>query len=158
MFRSRLSTLHQPLLQRPAVRQATSCAQRAQAKEERQPAGADDSKSSTITYKPPRRPLTQQFTHQITNQVPPLERLDLYTSDPALREFLTEENGGEMRDLAAELGTYHWWEQGHRANRHVPVLNQFDRYGQRIDEVQFHPAYHDLMQLAMRYGVSSRNG
>ncbi|CAF2129813.1 unnamed protein product, partial [Rotaria magnacalcarata] len=40
--------------------------------------------------------------------------------------------------MAAELGVYHWFEQGHRANQHTPILNQFDRYGQRIDEVQFH--------------------
>ena len=59
-----------------------------------------------------------------------------------------------MREMAVELGTFHWFEQGQRANRHPPSLHQFDRYGQRIDEVQFHPSYHDLMQIGMRYGVS----
>lgn len=103
---------------------------------------------------PPRRPLTQQYTHQVTNQVPPLEYFDLYKNDLTLREFVTKENKGHIKDMGLELGTFHWFDQGQLANRHSPTLHQFDRYGQRIDEVQFHPVYHDLMQVGMRYGVS----
>jgi hypothetical protein len=110
--------------------------------------------ANSTEHCPPRRPLIVQLTHRITNQVPPLQRLDLYQSDLALQAFLTKENGGDMLDLGKEIGTYHWFEQGHQANRHTPVLHQYDRYGQRIDEVEFHPAYHDLMQLGMRYGAS----
>ena len=113
----------------------------------------EDVSSSKASFKPPRRPLTQQFTHQVTNQVPPLEYNDLYKNDSILRDFLTKETRGQINDMGAELGVFHWFEQGHQANRHPPALHQFDRYGQRIDEVQFHPAYHDLMQIGMRYGV-----
>ena len=113
--------------------------------------------SSSDSFDPPRRPLTQQFTHQVTNQVPPLEYVDLYENDLALREFVSKENCGQVREMAAEVGTFHWFEQGQKANRHPPTLHQFDRYGQRIDEVEFHPAYHDLMQIGMRYGVSYLN-
>ncbi len=114
----------------------------------------EEHQSMNVSYGPPRRPLTQQFTHQVTNQVPPLEYVDLYESDLALKEFVTKENSGQMKEMAAELGAFHWFEQGQRANRYPPSLHQFDRYGQRIDEVQFHPSYHDLMQIGMRYGVS----
>ena len=77
----------------------------------------------------------------------------MYESDLALQEFVTDENCGEIQKMAAELGVYHWFEQGHLANRDKPTLHQFDRFGQRIDEVQFHPAYHDLMEIGMKYGV-----
>ena len=121
---------------------------------EKPPLEVEEDVSLTKTsFKPPRRPLTQQFTHQVTNQVPPLEYNDLYKNDSILRDFLTKENRGQIKDMGAELGTFHWFEQGHQANRYTPALHQFDRYGQRIDEVQFHPAYHDLMQIGMRYGV-----
>jgi len=111
--------------------------------------------SNQSSYAPPRQPLKQQFTHQVTNQVPPLERVDLYETDLALKEFVTNENCGRIKEMGAEVGAYHWFEQGHKANKYTPTLHQFDRYGQRIDEVQFHPAYHDLMRLGMRYGVRS---
>ena len=114
----------------------------------------EENQPTNVSFSPPSRPLTQQFTHQVTNQVPPLEYVDLYETDLALREFVTKENGGQTREMATELGVFHWFEQGQRANRYPPSLHQFDRYGQRIDEVQFHPSYHDLMQLGMRYGVS----
>ena len=104
---------------------------------------------------PPRRPLTNQSTHQVTNQVPPLEYLHLYKSDLVLRDFVNKENHGQIKDMGAELGVFHWFEQGNQANRYSPTLHQFDRYGQRIDEVQFHPSYHELMQIGMRYGVHS---
>jgi putative acyl-CoA dehydrogenase len=93
----------------------------------------------------------------VTNQVPPLEYNDLYKNDLTLREFVTKENKGQIKDMGLELGTFHWHEQGAIANRYPPTLHQFDRYGQRIDEVQFHPVYHDLMQVGMRYGVSSNH-
>ncbi|CAF0811387.1 unnamed protein product [Rotaria sp. Silwood1] len=160
MLRSRLLLINQPLLQRTVVTQAKNSINNSNnnnenKQEEKQQNVTEDDQSSKILYKPPRRPITRQFTHQVTNQVPPLEFVDLYESDLALQKFVKNENCGQIRQMAAELGTFHWFEQGHRANRHPPSLHQFDRYGQRIDEVQFHPAYHDLMKIGMRYGVHS---
>jgi hypothetical protein len=163
MLRSRLlSSIHQPLFQRTIVTNVKTVINNNGNTEEQPPPPpprnlTEEHQSTNLSYDPPRRPLTQQFTHQVTNQVPPLEYVDLYENDLALREFVTKENSGQMREMAAELGVFHWFEQGHRANRHPPLLHQFDRYGQRIDEVQFHPAYHDLMQIGMRYGVSYFN-
>jgi hypothetical protein len=153
MIRSRLLSINQSLVQRTVVTKAKNIINN----EDQQGNIVEEHQSSIILYKPPRRPLIQQFTHQVTNQVPPIEYVDLYETDLALREFVTNENSGQIREMASELGTFHWFEQGHRANRYPPTLHQFDRYGQRIDEVQFHPAYHDLMQIGMRYGVSYLN-
>ena len=158
MLRSRLLRTSQSFfLQRNAVTQvqATVNNNNNETKVEEKDFNNDDESSSSSSYNPPRRPLTQQFTHQVTNQVPPLEYFDLYKHDLTLREFVTKENKGQIKDMGLELGTFHWLEQGQLANRHPPTLHQFDRYGQRIDEVQFHPVYHDLMQVGMRYGVSA---
>ncbi len=157
MIRSRLLSINQPLLQRTIVTNIKTIINNSGNNEEQQRNLTEEYNSPNVSYYPPRQPLTQQFTHQVTNQVPPLEYVDLYESDLTLREFLTKDNSGQMREMAAEIGTFHWFEQGSRANRYPPSLHQFDRYGQRIDEVQFHPAYHDLMQLGMRYGVSYSN-
>ena len=150
MLSSRLTFISQPLLQRTVVTQATE-------------ATTSENKKTTKKYQssrnsldPPRRPLTQQLTHRVTNQVPPLEYIDLYKSDLTLREFVTNDNKGQIKDMGVELGTFHWFEEGQLANRYPPVLHQFDRNGQRIDEVHFHSAYHQLMRIGMRYGVSYR--
>ncbi|CAF0792622.1 unnamed protein product [Adineta ricciae] len=153
MLRPRLSFLNHQLLQRTLGTQAQpAVTNESKAEQQNQ---TDDYTLSSVSNTPPRRPLTNQFTHQVKNQVPPLEYNDLYKSDLTLREFVTKENKGQIKDMGLELGTFHWHEQGQIANRQVPMLHQFDRYGQRIDEVNFHPVYHDLMQVGMRYGVHS---
>lgn len=156
MLRSRLlAVVEQVLLQRTIVTNVKTVMNSDGNNDEQRENLPDENQSTHTSVDPPRRPLTQQFTHQVTNQVPPLEFIDLYESDLAFQEFAPKEKIGSMRELAAEVGTFHWFEQGQRANRHTPSLHQFDRYGQRIDEVQFHPSYHDLMQLGMRHGVSN---
>jgi hypothetical protein len=155
MLRSRLSIARQPLIQRRTLVTQANVAVNNENKIE-QKDKTNEYQSTTSSFDPPRRPLTQQFTHQVTNQVPPLEYNDLYKTDLTLREFVTKENKGQIKDMGIELGTFHWLEQGDLANRYTPTLNQFDRYGQRIDEVHYHPAYHELMQVGMRYGVSYR--
>ncbi|CAF0948302.1 unnamed protein product [Adineta steineri] len=153
MLRPRLSFLNQSLLQRTVVTQSKVTVNNDNKNDQKDT--TNEYQSSSNSYTPPRRPLIQQFTHKVTNQVPPLEYNDLYKNDLALREFVTKENHGKIKDMGAELGTFHWSEQGHIANRYPPTLQQFDRYGQRIDEVRFHPVYHDLMAVGMRYGVHS---
>jgi len=154
MLRTRLLFANQSLFQRTIVTQANIAVNNENKVE--QTDKTIEYQSTSDSFGPPRRPLTQQYTHQVTNQVPPLEYIDLYKSDLTLREFVTKENKGQIKDMGVELGTFHWFEQGQLANRHPPTLHQFDRYGQRIDEVHFHPSYHDLMQVGMRYGVSCR--
>lgn len=94
-------------------------------------------------------------THQVENQVPELPSFDLYSADVPLREAVAREGGGWAEDrlvaLGTELGTPEMFHLGHLANKHPPELQSFDRFGHRIDEVEFHPAYHELMDLAARH-------
>jgi putative acyl-CoA dehydrogenase len=108
---------------------------------------------------PPRDPISQLDTHDVTNQPLPLVDYNLFDTDPVLREALHREGGGwaedKVRAFGAALGSERTLELGATANRIVPELRAFDRYGQRIDEVEFHPAYHELMALGMAHEVHS---
>jgi len=108
---------------------------------------------------PARQPRTDLSTHTVENQPPPLCDYNLYDRDAALREGLHREGAGwaeeRVRALATELGSERVLELGEVANRNVPELRVFDRYGQRIDEVRYHPAYHSLLELGISHGVPS---
>ena len=95
-------------------------------------------------------------THEVTNQVPPLVGTDITTS-AALLEGLHREGAGwaedEVRELGALGNSEHWQEAGRLANEHPPVLRTHDRYGHRIDEVEYLPQYHDLMRTAVGHGL-----
>ncbi|WP_416899581.1 MAG: acyl-CoA dehydrogenase family protein [Minwuia sp.] len=107
----------------------------------------------------PFRPRTELTTHDVTNQAAPLEDYNLYDADPALKEALHRHGGGDaedaVREMGAELGSAESYEHGRLANDNPPKLKSFDRYGQRIDEVEFHPSYHHMMALGMRHGIQS---
>jgi putative acyl-CoA dehydrogenase len=96
-------------------------------------------------------------THEVINQPPPLEDLDLFESDAALREGLEREGGGwareRVRAYGVLTGSAEFLELGRQANRHPPELRTHDRYGHRIDEVDFHPAWHEVMRAAMSHGL-----
>ncbi|HVS12698.1 MAG TPA: isovaleryl-CoA dehydrogenase [Thermoanaerobaculia bacterium] len=96
-------------------------------------------------------------THTVVNQPPPLGDLDLLEIDLSLREGLAREGAAwaedRVRAYARELGTVDAREAGREANRHPPELRAFDRYGHRLDEVVFHPAWHELMHRAMAHQV-----
>jgi putative acyl-CoA dehydrogenase len=91
-------------------------------------------------------------THEVSNQSPPLEGYNLFTEDRALSEALLREGGGFAEERVRRFGEsvggepMRWGEQ---ANRNVPVLRTHDRFGRRIDEVEFHPSWHLLMDLAV---------
>ncbi|MGH3450632.1 MAG: acyl-CoA dehydrogenase family protein [Haloechinothrix sp.] len=95
-------------------------------------------------------------THEVTNQVPPLFGYDV-AADPALLEGLRREGAGwaepEMHELGALAGSAQAQEWGRLVNEHRPVLRTHDRYGHRIDEVEFHPHWHDLMRVAVANGL-----
>jgi putative acyl-CoA dehydrogenase len=97
---------------------------------------------------------------EVTNQPPPLESYNLLRCDAALSEALVREGAGwaeaEMAALGDRLGRPETIALGFDANRHPPQLKIFDRYGHRIDEVEFHPAWHELMAIAVRAGLHCR--
>jgi putative acyl-CoA dehydrogenase len=108
---------------------------------------------------PTHEPITHLPTHDVTNQPPALEDYNLFDGDPAIREALAREGGAwaapACHALGADLGTAQTFAWGHDANRFPPELRTFDRWGRRIDEVDFHPTYHQLMDLAMRHRVAT---
>ena len=95
-------------------------------------------------------------THVVTNQVPPLTDCNPATA-PVLIEAMIREGGGWGLDEVTELGalsggaTAQRW--GDLADRNVPVLHTHDRYGHRIDEIEYDPAYHELMRIAIGHGL-----
>jgi putative acyl-CoA dehydrogenase len=98
-------------------------------------------------------------THKVSNQSPPLVDYDLFSSDPILAEAVAEGGAGwaagALTDFGCRLGSAGTLALGAAANRNPPVLHAFDRYGNRRDEVEFHPAWHALLALAMAEGLHS---
>jgi putative acyl-CoA dehydrogenase len=90
------------------------------------------------------------------NQPPPLAGYDLYGENRPLVEAVAREGGGwadaELRALGMLLGgePLEW---GRLANEHPPKLRTHDRFGERIDEVEFHPAWHELLRLGVEHGL-----
>ena len=96
------------------------------------------------------------ITHEVENQAPALGPLNAFTIDLALREAIQREGAGAAVPALEAFGRVaggEMMELGAEANAHRPVLKNFDRTGVRIDEVEFHPAYHRLMALGMAHGV-----
>jgi putative acyl-CoA dehydrogenase len=94
-----------------------------------------------------------------TNQPPPLIGHNVVTGDAALVEAVTRHAGvGVVDDLVAlgeQAGTAEAREHGRLANRHEPELAPYDRYGNRVDEVVFHPSWHWLMERAVGHGLQA---
>lgn len=96
-------------------------------------------------------------THEVTNQTPPLLGHDVLGSDHVLLEALHRHGGSAHAErlhalgrLAGTAGARAW---GRDANTYTPVLATHDRYGHRIDEVEFHPSWHHLMDVATTNGL-----
>jgi putative acyl-CoA dehydrogenase len=103
-------------------------------------------------------PPSRQRTHEVLNQPSPLENYNAYEHDLALREAVAREGGaGFERDLNryGAIAGSEILELGFAANRHQPELRSHDRYGRRIDQVEFHPSYHRLMQLGLENGLAA---
>ena len=88
-------------------------------------------------------------THEVTNQPPPLVGYDA-SDDPAFLAALdafrpadAEAAVARLREIGRLAGSEHAQEQGRLANEYPPKLRTHDRYGHRIDEVEFHPAWQD---------------
>src|SRR5271167_3732965 len=98
-------------------------------------------------------------THEVLNQPPPFENVNLFLTDRALRDAVAREGGGFAQDrlvaLGAVAGAAGTMRLAEQANRFPPELRTYDRFGNRVDEVDFHPAYHVLMALAVEHRVPS---
>ncbi len=95
-------------------------------------------------------------THEVINQVPPLAGHDV-AADRALLTAVEAYDAGEavpeLHALGEAAGSTDVIELARLANEHSPVLRTHDRHGHRIDEVEFHPAWHQLMTTAVRHGL-----
>jgi len=105
------------------------------------------------------RPQSVLPTHEVRNQPESLGDYNLYLTDqPALDAFRREgKKAAEQRMIKFGdlLGSDEIIEQGRLANTHLPELKTFDKAGNRLDEVEFHPAYHRMMQIGTEAGIPS---
>jgi putative acyl-CoA dehydrogenase len=101
--------------------------------------------------------LARGDTHRVTNQPPPLGDHD-GADDPALIEGLVREGAGwwveDLHRLGRLAGSGEVQRWADTANHNTPVLRTHDRYGHRLDEVVYDPAYHALMDVAVSYGLA----
>jgi len=104
-------------------------------------------------------PHSRASLRTVTNQPPPLVGHNVVTSDVALTEAITRHGSADVVDdltlLGVEAGTAEAREHGMLANQHHPELTPYDRYGNRIDEVTFHPSWHWLMERAIGHGLAA---
>lgn len=96
---------------------------------------------------------------EVQNQPPPLENYNLFDSDNVLRDAVLREGAGWAGDdlavLGATLGKPETIALGFAANVFPPQHKSYDRFGHRLDEVDFHPAWHDLLTIALGAGLHS---
>ncbi|WP_182526609.1 acyl-CoA dehydrogenase family protein [Nocardioides dongkuii] len=95
----------------------------------------------------------------VTNQAPPLVGHNVVTADRALTEAVVRHGSpavvDDLFDLGAEAGSADAREHGRLANEHHPRLVPYDRWGHRVDEVEFHPSWHWLMERAVGHGLAA---
>src|SRR5665213_4464507 len=105
------------------------------------------------------RPMTLPSfaTHEVLNQSPPFEDVDLFALDKSLAEAVAANGGAAAEKELSEFGQ-HWGSaamaaRGRLANENTPKLRTFDARGNRRDEIEFHPAYHELMARSAHAGI-----
>jgi putative acyl-CoA dehydrogenase len=107
----------------------------------------------------PLNPRTALSTHDVTNQPPPFEDVNIFTTDRALTDAVEREGAAthahSLSTFGLRVGSAEVIAWSFEANRNAPELKTFDRYGRRIDEVNFHPAYHKLMDVGLSGGIAS---
>jgi putative acyl-CoA dehydrogenase len=98
-----------------------------------------------------------QATHEVINQSSPFVDVNLFDTDRALKDALAFNlpgyDGEAMSALGAEAGSAQTSEHARLANVHTPALRTHDRFGHRVDQVEFHPSYHALLGGALRHGL-----
>ncbi|MGE3651591.1 MAG: acyl-CoA dehydrogenase family protein [Reyranellaceae bacterium] len=105
----------------------------------------------------PSLPADGYATHEVMNQPTPFAGHNAFTGDRLLREIAGREGIGWANALLADAGatvaSARVADLAREANRHTPELRSHDRFGHRIDEIVFHPAWHELMSLAIGHGT-----
>ncbi|MEI5639466.1 MULTISPECIES: acyl-CoA dehydrogenase family protein [unclassified Pseudoalteromonas] len=106
-----------------------------------------------MTYIPP-----EGETHEVFNQPPALENYNVFSSDTVLQywvqRFASERSTAVLEKFGKECG-HGLLAAGFLANKHLPELQSHDRFGHRIDQINYHPAYHQLMRHAIEQGHCS---
>jgi putative acyl-CoA dehydrogenase len=101
--------------------------------------------------------MTDWNTHTVLNQVDEPTGINLLTADPALAEALQRAGAGwalpSLSQYAERLGDAATWRLAEEANRHLPQLHSFDARGRRIDQVEFHPSWHALLEMYRGQGL-----
>lgn len=99
-------------------------------------------------------------THTVFNQSAPRVEINEYELNRVLVEAVDRHDAGwaqdELREIGALVGTESFQHDAHLANTITPELHTFDRWGHRIDEVEYHPAYHRIISAAVSYGAHTR--
>jgi putative acyl-CoA dehydrogenase len=99
--------------------------------------------------------LADRQPDEVFNQPPALEDYNLFAYDAALREALRREGGAwaeeKVSSFGALMGSRETLSLGELANRHPPILHTHDRFGNRVDEVEFHPAWHELLRIGVAH-------
>jgi len=99
-------------------------------------------------------------THAVSNQSPVFEDINLFELDKPLQNILTHYNANwdsnVMTSYGKTLGSAEWIRKGHQANNHAPIFHSHNSKGQRVDEIEYHPAYHEILGLSIAQGLTSQ--
>ncbi|MGC5257191.1 acyl-CoA dehydrogenase family protein [Gordonia sp. DT218] len=99
-------------------------------------------------------------THTVLNQSAPRRDINEYELNTVLREAVQRHDGGwaddELREIGALVGSEQFQHDAHLANTITPELHTHDRWGNRIDEVEYHPAYHRIISASIAHGSHTR--
>ena len=98
-------------------------------------------------------------THEVINQPPPLVDHNAFEADVALGEALVREGGewglDRVRDFGATVASAEALDHAKRAQRNIPVLKTHDRYGNRVDEIDYDPSMHWMLRLGVEREINS---
>jgi putative acyl-CoA dehydrogenase len=98
-------------------------------------------------------------THEVLNQPPPFVDYNAFEADPALGEALLREGGDwgvdRVRDFGAVTASAEALEHSKRAQRNIPLLKTHDRYGHRVDEIDYDPSMHWMLRLGVERELNS---
>ncbi|WP_216692607.1 acyl-CoA dehydrogenase family protein [Dietzia psychralcaliphila] len=96
-------------------------------------------------------------THEVLNQAPPRVDVDEYALNPALREavgvFAPGAATDRFHEIGRHVGTERYQHDAELANTLTPVHHAHDRWGNRVDEIEFHPSYHRIMEYSVSHGL-----
>ncbi|HEY4556702.1 MAG TPA: acyl-CoA dehydrogenase family protein, partial [Enteractinococcus sp.] len=100
-----------------------------------------------------------ETTHTVQNQAEPRVNVNEYRANPALVEaveaYAPEADAHVLDEIGTHVGTAAFQHAAETVNTQIPELHTHDRWGHRIDHVEFHPAYHDIMRTSLNYGTHS---